>query len=77
MVEDGRTGYLVPPRDPQALADAIVRLLRDRELRHELGGNGKQKIDTEWSPDAVAQQTLAVYERALSDSGASTRRDRS
>ena len=77
MVEDGRTGYLVPPRDPQALADAIVRLLRDRELRHELGANGKRKIDTEWSPDAVARQTLAVYERALSDAAASTRRDRS
>jgi len=67
MVEDGRTGFLVPPRDPQALADAIVRLLRDRELRHELGGNGKQKVDSEWSPEAVALQTLGVYRRALGD----------
>jgi len=77
MVEDGRTGFLVPPRDPQGLADAIVRLLRDRELRHELGAKGRQKIDTEWSPESVARQTLAVYERALSDAAASTRRDRS
>ena len=29
MVDDGRTGYLVPPRDEQALATAVVRLLRD------------------------------------------------
>jgi len=77
MVEHGRTGFLVPPRDPQGLAEAIVRLLRDPALRHELGGNGKGRIDTEWSSDAVAQQTLAVYERALSDAGATTRRDRS
>jgi glycosyltransferase involved in cell wall biosynthesis len=77
MVEDGRTGFLVPPRDEKALADAVVRLLRDRELRHQLGANGKQKIDAECSPEAVAQQTLAVYERALSDAGPTTRRDRS
>ncbi len=77
MVEHGRTGFLVPPRDPQGLAEAIVRLLRDPALRHELGGNGRQKIDTEWSPESVARQTLAVYERALSDAEATTRRDRS
>jgi glycosyltransferase involved in cell wall biosynthesis len=72
MVEDGRTGFLVPPRHPQALADAIVRLLRDPALRHELGGNGRQKIDTEWSPESVARQTLAVYRRAI-DSANSVR----
>jgi glycosyltransferase involved in cell wall biosynthesis len=65
LVEDGRTGYLVPPRDEQALADALVRLLRDKQLRHQLGSNGKQKIDTECSPEAVARQTLEVYSRAI------------
>jgi len=65
MVEDGRTGFLVPPRHPQALADAIVRLLRDKELRHQLGANAKRKIDTEWSPESVARQTLTVYRWAI------------
>jgi glycosyltransferase involved in cell wall biosynthesis len=67
MVEPGRTGYLVPPRNEQALADAIVRLLRDRELRRQMGANGKRKIDTECSPDVVAQQTIAVYRCAIGD----------
>lgn len=71
MVEPGRTGYLVPPCDEGALADAIVRLLRDKELRRQMGANGKRKIDTECSPDAVAQQTLAVYRCAI-DSGRSS-----
>ena len=66
MVDDGQTGYLVPPRDERALADAIVRLLRDRELRRQLGANSKRKIDTQCSPEVVAQQTLAVYRRAIS-----------
>jgi glycosyltransferase involved in cell wall biosynthesis len=65
MVDHGQTGYLVPPRDEKALADAIVRLLQDKELRYRLGTNGKRKIDTEYSPEVVAQQTLAVYQRAI------------
>jgi len=67
MVDHGRTGYLVPPCDERALADAIVRLLRDRELRRQLGSNGKRKMDSQCSPDVVAQQTLAAYRRAISD----------
>lgn len=67
MVDHGRTGYLVPPRDERALADAIVRLLRDKELRRQFGANGKRKADSEWSPNIVAQQTVAVYHRAISD----------
>jgi glycosyltransferase involved in cell wall biosynthesis len=65
MVEHGHTGYLVPPRDEKALADAIVRLLEDQELRQQYGANGKHKIDVECSPSAVAQQTLAVYHYAI------------
>ena len=65
MVEHGRTGYLVPPRDEQALAEALVRLLKDKSLRHQLGANGKRMIETELSPDAVARKTLEIYQKAV------------
>jgi glycosyltransferase involved in cell wall biosynthesis len=65
LVDDGRTGFLVPPRDEQALANALVRLLRDKILRHQLGANGKHKIDSECSPEAVAHKTIAVYRKAI------------
>jgi glycosyltransferase involved in cell wall biosynthesis len=65
MVDEGKTGYLVPPRDENSLAEAVVRLLQNRELRHRLGANGRQKINTECSADTVARQTAAVYHRAL------------
>jgi glycosyltransferase involved in cell wall biosynthesis len=65
MVDDGRTGYLVPPRNETALADAIVRLLRNRELRHQLGANGKRMLENDCSPDLVARKTIAVYQNAL------------
>jgi glycosyltransferase involved in cell wall biosynthesis len=63
-VEHGRTGLLVPPGDEKALADAITTLLADSELRHELGRRGREKLEGEWSPAAVAHRTLAVYDRA-------------
>ena len=65
QVDDGKTGYLVPPRDERALADAIVRLLRNRDLRRQFGVNGKRKITVESSPDIVARNTLAVYQLAV------------
>ena len=65
MVEDGRTGYLVPPRDEHALAAAIVRLLRDNRLCREMGMNARRKLDAECAPPQVARQTVDVYERAL------------
>jgi glycosyltransferase involved in cell wall biosynthesis len=65
MVENGRTGFCVPPRDEKALADAIVRLLTDRALAEKFGANGNRKINTECSPSVVARNTLAVYRCAL------------
>jgi glycosyltransferase involved in cell wall biosynthesis len=65
QVEDGKTGYLVPPRDEVALADAIVRLLDDRDLRRELGANGKRKVAVEANPEIIGQDTLAVYQLAV------------
>jgi glycosyltransferase involved in cell wall biosynthesis len=65
QVEHGRTGFLVPPRDEKALAEAVVHLLRDKELRHQLGANGKQKLEAEWSAEAVAKKTIPVYRKAI------------
>ncbi|HZK67548.1 MAG TPA: glycosyltransferase family 4 protein, partial [Chloroflexota bacterium] len=45
-VDDGETGCLVPPRNPGALADAIVRLLRDPESARRMGARGKLKNET-------------------------------
>jgi glycosyltransferase involved in cell wall biosynthesis len=61
MIEDGVTGLLVPPRDDQKLAAAIVKLLKDKALRHSMGAAGERKIQRECSPAVVAQHTLDVY----------------
>jgi glycosyltransferase involved in cell wall biosynthesis len=65
MVEHGRTGYLVAPRDAGQLADALVRLLLDPTLRRQMGANAKNKVELECSPEAIARKTLEVYHRAV------------
>ena len=65
MVDEGHTGYLVPPRDERALATVIVRLLRDKPLCRQLGLNATRKLEAECAPTVVARQTLDVYHRAV------------
>jgi glycosyltransferase involved in cell wall biosynthesis len=69
MVDQGKTGLLVPPRDAQALADAIIQLLHDRELRIRMGRAGREKLVKECSPAVVVSQTVEVYRRAIQDRG--------
>ena len=73
MVDDGRTGFLVPPRDIQALASAIVKLMQNSEMRKKFGENGKRKVNVECAPEVVGQQTLMVYRQALADACSSPR----
>ena len=65
VVEHGVTGLLVPPRDERALADALVTLLEDDDLRHKMGAAGRLKLDREWAPEVIGPQHIDVYERAL------------
>lgn len=75
LVEHGHTGLLVPPRDEGALADALVHLLRDSELRHQMGANGKEKIDSDCSAEEVARQTLSIYRQAIVEKRVGGNRD--
>ncbi|HEV8114128.1 MAG TPA: glycosyltransferase [Planctomycetota bacterium] len=58
-VVDGRTGLLVPPEDPAALADALARLARDAELRRRLGDAGPERL----AEGFLAEQMVAEYEK--------------
>jgi glycosyltransferase involved in cell wall biosynthesis len=67
VVREGETGLLVPPRDDRALADAIVRLLKDRELRVELGRAGREAVEAGFALGPMVRATEEVYRRALAE----------
>ena len=64
LLADGETGLLVPPADPDKLAEAIIDLLRDRAKAHRMGENGKQRSQR-FSFDATLAKTKALYEELL------------
>src|SRR5439155_15542064 len=61
VVVDGETGLLVPPRDHHALAQAIVRLLKDGQLRERMGAAGLARVQRVFSAARMVDETLAVY----------------
>ena len=65
VVQDGVTGLLVPPRDSSSLAKAIVRLLRDTELRKRMGTQAGIDAKRKFSWENAARNTIAVYKEAL------------
>ncbi len=65
MVEEGKTGLLVPPCDPRSLADAVVALLQDQPLRKEMSLYTLRKSQTELSWASIADRTMQVYQQAL------------
>ena len=69
IVEDGRTGLLVPPGDAAALAAAIDELLRRPEWAKELGTAAQQSIGERFGIPAMVQAVEVVYETALSEQG--------
>ena len=63
VVADGRTGILVPPRDHETMAAAIVKLLTEETARAEMGAAGLARVRTLFSAERMVQDTLAVYRR--------------
>ena len=65
VVVDGVTGFLVPSGSPEALAGKIVRLLLDAQLRDELGRNGRERVEQEFSLTRMVAQMRSVYQDLL------------
>lgn len=65
VLDHGQTGYLVSPRDPHGLAEAIVTLLQNQNLRKEMGRKALERAESELSWQGIARKTLSVYQRAL------------
>ncbi|MBA3877576.1 MAG: hypothetical protein C0498_11720 [Anaerolinea sp.] len=65
MIEDGRTGLLVPPHDPGALATAISRLLRDHPLADTLARAGHDLVHERFCVELMARAVETIYDEAV------------
>ena len=65
VLQDGRTGVLVPAAEPEILAAAIIELLGDPAKRERLGSAARQLVEDEFSAERMRADYLRVYEDAI------------
>lgn len=65
IIVDGDTGILIPPRDPEALTEAVLRLADDPRLRDRMGKNGRRRIEKNFSIEAHVKQIELAYSGLL------------
>jgi glycosyltransferase involved in cell wall biosynthesis len=73
IIEDGREGYLLPPRDPQAWAQALRRIAQRPDRGLELGRAGRGRVEREFTVQRHVAQTLTAYECAIARGRAGAR----
>ena len=69
VVGDGATGVLVPPGDGDALAGAVIALLKDSRRRHLLGKQGRAMVEERHDWASLMPQILSLYQQALERKG--------
>jgi glycosyltransferase involved in cell wall biosynthesis len=63
MLNDGKSGYLVPPKDPQQLATRLLSLLSDQPTARRMGRAGRDRVEAEFTLD----RSVAAAEQAIED----------
>ncbi len=66
VVEDGITGFIVQPRDPEGTAAAIIKLLHDKNLRERMGKAGRETVKRAYDWDRNVNQMIEIYNETLS-----------
>ena len=71
-VVEGETGFLVEPENSNGMADAIVRLAKDANLRREIGQRGRERVAQKFGITEQAKQYVESYKRVIEAKGAGT-----
>ncbi|MDQ1244500.1 MAG: L-malate glycosyltransferase [Campylobacterota bacterium] len=65
VVENRVSGFVVPPRDPQKTADAIEKLVLDKNLQEEIGKNGRDRVKKLYNWEDNVRQMIKIYEELM------------
>ena len=69
VVDDGRTGLLVPPFSPERFAEGLLRLATDETVRRDMGARGQQRARAEFSADRYVADVDRLYQRLIARVG--------
>ena len=64
VIEDGKTGYLIEPKDIETLTDRIRRLVGSHELRREMGLAGRTRVEKRFNIDVISEKVVELLKRA-------------
>ena len=64
IITDGLTGVLVPPADENALAEAVLRVLKDAQLRRRLSANGPRRA-ADFAIERIVSQYESIFQRLV------------
>ena len=65
QVMDGETGFLIPPQDPEKLAEKISTLINNPRLRERMGASAKSRVEAKFSLDAMMKKIEPLYSEVL------------
>lgn len=65
VMEEGKSGLLAEPRNPDSLAEQILKILKDPEMARRMGERGRQLIEEKYNWPVIVDQVLKVYKEAL------------
>ena len=61
---NGKTGFMADPKDHSEFAEKILKLVNDPKLRHDMGGNSRQRITAHFSAEVIAKKNIEFYQHA-------------
>ena len=67
IVRDHINGFIVPPRNSKKLSEAILKLINDKDLRIQLGKNGRKIVQEEFTVEIFKKKSMHAYDLVLNN----------
>lgn len=65
IIDDGISGLVIPPKKPEILRDALLRLINDPQLRRKIGTSAKEQVQKKFDWELVTQQYHSLFKRVI------------
>lgn len=63
MIDDRKTGFLIPPRDPEAIADRVLNLFSDDKLTYKIAIKAREKVEMNYDWNKIGEKYYTIYRK--------------